>query len=48
MIPYGKQELSEKDLDAVNSVLKSDYWTQGPKIEEFENKFADFCKSKYA
>ena len=34
-IPYGKQELTQNDIDAVISVLKSDFWTQGPEIEKF-------------
>ena len=36
MIPYGKQELDEEDIDAVISVLKSDFLTQGPEVENFE------------
>lgn len=47
-IPYGKQSLSQEDIDAVISVLKSDYWTQGPKVNEFENTFAAYIGSKYA
>jgi UDP-4-amino-4,6-dideoxy-N-acetyl-beta-L-altrosamine transaminase len=48
VIPYGKQFISEEDIQAVVSVLKSDYLTQGPKIEEFEQKFAQYIGSKYA
>lgn len=47
-IPYGKQTLTQQDIDAVTGVLKSDYWTQGPKITEFENAFANYIGSKYA
>lgn len=47
-IPYGKQFLSQGDIDAVVSVLKSDFWTQGPMIAEFENQFASYVGSKYA
>jgi UDP-4-amino-4,6-dideoxy-N-acetyl-beta-L-altrosamine transaminase len=47
-IPYGKQTLTQQDIDAVTAVLKSDYWTQGPKISEFENVFAKYIGSKYA
>ena len=36
IIPYGKQELTEQDITSVVNVLKSDYWTQGPVIGEFE------------
>lgn len=37
MIPYGKQDISQSDIDAVVDVLLSDYLTQGPKVPEFEN-----------
>ncbi len=47
-IPYGKQFLSQSDIDAVIGVLKSDYWTQGPKVAEFEKAFASYVGSKYA
>ena len=47
-IPYGKQYITQEDIDAVTSTLKSDFLTQGPKIEEFEKKFADYVGSKYA
>ena len=47
-IPYGKQLLSHSDIDAVIDVLKSDYWTQGPAVAEFENSFANYIGSKYA
>lgn len=47
-IPYGKQEITQHDIDAVVDVLKSDYLTQGPKIAEFEEAFAQYIGSKYA
>lgn len=47
-IPYGKQYISEEDIQAVIATLRSDYLTQGPKITEFEQHFADYCRSKYA
>ena len=47
-IPYGKQSVSEEDKKAVLEVLASDFWTQGPKIAEFEQKFADYVGAKYA
>tara|TARA_Y100000768_G_C23990707_1_gene692522 strand:- start:6253 stop:7392 length:1140 start_codon:yes stop_codon:yes gene_type:complete len=47
-IPYGKQKLDQSDIDAVVEVLKSDYLTTGPKIDEFENKFANYVGSKFA
>jgi UDP-4-amino-4,6-dideoxy-N-acetyl-beta-L-altrosamine transaminase len=48
VIPYGKQSLTEEDIQAVLEVLKSDYWTQGPVIQEFEQNFAKYVGSKYA
>ncbi|MGJ8736900.1 UDP-4-amino-4,6-dideoxy-N-acetyl-beta-L-altrosamine transaminase [Zobellia laminariae] len=47
-IPYGRQHISQEDIDAVVATLKSDYLTQGPKILEFENAFANYVGSKYA
>ncbi len=47
-IPYGKQHITEEDIQAVLETLKSDYLTQGPKIEEFEKAFAEYTGSKYA
>lgn len=48
MIPYGRQHITEEDIAAVVETLKSDYLTQGPKIGEFERKFADYVEAKYA
>jgi UDP-4-amino-4,6-dideoxy-N-acetyl-beta-L-altrosamine transaminase len=47
-IPYGKQFISEDDLEAVAETLQSDFLTQGPKIAEFEKAFAQYIGSKYA
>ncbi|BDA79207.1 UDP-4-amino-4,6-dideoxy-N-acetyl-beta-L-altrosami ne transaminase [Leptospira kobayashii] len=47
-IPYGRQNITEEDISAVVEVLKSDFLTQGPKILEFEQKFANYVGSKYA
>lgn len=47
-IPYGRQNITQEDLEAVISTLKSDYLTQGPKIAEFETAFAAYIGSKYA
>jgi UDP-4-amino-4,6-dideoxy-N-acetyl-beta-L-altrosamine transaminase len=47
-IPYGKQNITPEDIDAVIKVLKSDNLTQGPKISEFENEFAKYVGSKFA
>ena len=48
MIPYGKQNITQEDIDAVVQTLKSDFLTQGPKIVEFEEGFAHYVGSKYA
>jgi perosamine synthetase len=48
MIPYGKQSIDGRDIKAVESVLKSAWLTQGPKIREFEEKLAKYCGAKYA
>lgn len=40
MIPYGRQDISQEDIDAVVAVLKSDYLTQGPLVTVFENNLA--------
>ena len=47
-IPYGKQTINEDDIQAVVETLKSDFWTQGPKVKEFESKFGDYVGAKYA
>ncbi|MFN3404417.1 MAG: UDP-4-amino-4,6-dideoxy-N-acetyl-beta-L-altrosamine transaminase [Cytophagaceae bacterium] len=48
IIPYGKQEITQEDINEVVAVLKSDFLTQGPKIEEFERAFASYIGCKYA
>lgn len=40
MIPYGRQEITQQDIDAVVEVLQSDFLTQGPKVPEFERVVA--------
>jgi UDP-4-amino-4,6-dideoxy-N-acetyl-beta-L-altrosamine transaminase len=47
-IPYGRQSIDHNDIDAVVSTLQSDYLTQGPKVNEFEIKFAEYVGAKYA
>jgi UDP-4-amino-4,6-dideoxy-N-acetyl-beta-L-altrosamine transaminase len=47
-IPYGKQSINDDDINSVVEALKSDFLTQGPLIEEFENQFANYVGSKYA
>lgn len=46
-IPYGKQNITDEDIEAVISTLRSDYLTQGPKIKEFEDAFAAYVGAKY-
>ena len=47
-ITYGKQLIDENDINSVVKALKSDFLTQGNKIEEFEDKVAKYHNSKYA
>ena len=47
-IPYGRQNIDQNDIDAVVSTLQSDYLTQGPKVKEFEYKFAGYVGANYA
>ena len=46
-ISYGRQHITDEDIAAVVETLKSDYLTQGPKINEFEDKFAAYIGAKY-
>lgn len=47
-IPYGRQDVNQADIEAVIEVLQSDWLTQGPTIEHFEQKVAEYCGAKYA
>lgn len=47
-IPYGKQHIDQDDIDAVVKSLTSNFLTQGPKVQEFETKFAAYLGVKYA
>jgi UDP-4-amino-4,6-dideoxy-N-acetyl-beta-L-altrosamine transaminase len=47
-IPYGRQQIDQDDIDAVIETLQSDFLTQGPKVAEFEAKFAEYIGVKYA
>lgn len=47
MIPYGKQEITTQDVDAVLKVLTSDFLTQGPKVPAFEKAVTSFTGSQY-
>lgn len=48
IIPYGRQSITDEDINAVVEVLTSDYLTQGPSILEFEKEFANYVDAKYA
>ncbi|MGB1477414.1 MAG: UDP-4-amino-4,6-dideoxy-N-acetyl-beta-L-altrosamine transaminase [Marinobacter salsuginis] len=47
MIPYGRQEITQQDIDAVVEVLESDFLTQGPKVPEFENTVASHVGARF-
>ena len=48
MIPYGRQDIQEEDIEAVIKVLKSDFLTQGPAVQNFEEALACYCQVPYA
>ena len=48
ILPYGHQWIDDDDIASVIEVLKSDWITQGPKVDEFERKVAEYCGAKYA
>ena len=48
MIPYGRQDISQADIDTVVDVLKSDFLTQGPLVERFEATVASYCTVLFA
>src|SRR5690606_15274044 len=48
LIPYGRQDITDRDIDEVVAVLKSDFLTQGPMVPQFENVVAEYCGAKYA
>ncbi len=48
MIPYGKQDISQQDIDSVVDVLKSDFLTQGPQVPAFENALTEHTGAQYA
>lgn len=47
-IPYGRQSIDKNDIAEVIKVLRSNWITQGPKIQEFEKALAEYCGAKYA
>jgi UDP-4-amino-4,6-dideoxy-N-acetyl-beta-L-altrosamine transaminase len=48
MIPYGRQDINEADIDAVVAVLRSDFLTQGPAVPLFEQTVANYCGAQHA
>ncbi len=48
LLPYGRQSISKADVDSVSETLQSDWLTQGPKIDQFEQAVAKFVGVKYA
>lgn len=48
MIPYGKQDVNQADIDSVVDVLTSDWLTQGPKVPAFEHSVCDYTGAKFA
>ncbi|HEY4184095.1 MAG TPA: UDP-4-amino-4,6-dideoxy-N-acetyl-beta-L-altrosamine transaminase [Polyangia bacterium] len=47
-IPYGRQSITDEDVEAVVATLRSDFLTQGPKVAEFERAFCDYTGARYA
>ncbi|MDN3579057.1 UDP-4-amino-4,6-dideoxy-N-acetyl-beta-L-altrosamine transaminase [Chitinimonas viridis] len=48
MIPYGRQQIDQADIDAVVATLQSDWLTQGPAIARFERAIAEHCEARHA
>lgn len=48
MIPYGRQDITQEDIDAVVAVLCSTHLTQGPAVPQFEHAVLNHCQAKYA
>jgi UDP-4-amino-4,6-dideoxy-N-acetyl-beta-L-altrosamine transaminase len=48
MIPYGRQDISQADIDTVVEVLRSDFLTQGPVVPRFEQAVAQYCGVQHA
>ena len=47
-IPYGRQSITQDDIEAVTDVLTSDFLTQGPKVPEFEKAVARYSEAEFA
>ncbi len=48
MIPYGRQDITQADIDAIVEILRSDFLTQGPAVPRFEQAVAKRVNAKYA
>ncbi|ABP81462.1 UDP-4-amino-4,6-dideoxy-N-acetyl-beta-L-altrosamine transaminase [Stutzerimonas stutzeri] len=48
MIPYGRQDITQADIDAVVAVLQSDFLTQGPMVPRFEQAVAEHVGARHA
>ena len=48
MIPYSRQNISQKDISEVNKVLRSNFLTQGDNVKKFEKIISNFTKAKYS
>ncbi|MEO3879213.1 UDP-4-amino-4,6-dideoxy-N-acetyl-beta-L-altrosamine transaminase [Rheinheimera fenheensis] len=48
MIPYGRQHITQSDIDAVTEILQSDFLTQGPAVPAFEERLAELTSAKHA
>ena len=48
IIPYGRQDISDADIRAVEDVLRSDWLTQGPAVPAFEMFVAEYCGARHA
>jgi UDP-4-amino-4,6-dideoxy-N-acetyl-beta-L-altrosamine transaminase len=47
MIPYGRQDINQADIDSVMNVLQSDFLTQGPQVPLFEKLITEYCGAKF-
>ncbi len=48
MIPYGRQDINNEDIESIIKVLKSDFLTQGPIVPKFEEAISEYCGSNYS
>ena len=48
MIPYAKQKINDEDINEVISALRSEFITQGPRVERFEQNISTYCNSKFS